>query len=165
MARIKDITGRVFDRLTVVSLLPARTLSGGRAQWRCRCYCGEWVPCVDGDSLRSGRTRSCGCRKLDLATRHGGRNGPHYSRWCSIKQRTGNPKNTSYARYGGRGINIYGPWSESFISFKNWLDENLGPCPEGCTLDRIDNDGNYEPDNLRWATAKQQRENQNERVI
>ena len=165
MANIKDITGQVFGKLTVVSLLPARTKSkGGHAQWRCRCACGNWVPHVDGTSLRRGKTKSCGCHKIESSIKHGcrkgGHKGEHYNRWSSIKQRTSNPKNKNWSRYGGRGIEMHEPWFDSFILFKKWLDDNLGPCPEGCTLDRIDNDGNYEPNNLRWATAEQQRRNQ-----
>lgn len=172
MSRIKDLTGQTFGKLTVVSLLPART-KGGKAQWRCRCACGNWAPCVRGDSLTSGDTTSCGCerkrsaREIGKASRtHGLSNqagNAHYERWRSIKQRTGNPNAPDYHNYGGRGIKLHHTWAEAgvgFSRFKWYLDTVLGPCPEGYTLDRIDNDGNYCPGNLRWATAKQQKRNQ-----
>lgn len=80
----------------------------------------------------------------------------HYTRWNSIKQRTGNPNNDCYPRYGGRGIECrFG----SFHEFARWLDENLGLCPPDHTLDRIDNNGHYEPGNLRWADMGTQASN------
>ena len=76
--------------------------------------------------------------------------------WTSVKQRCYNPKNHSYRHYGGRGISVHEPWITSRIAFITWINENLGPRPEGMSLDRIDNDGNYEPGNLRWATQSDQ---------
>jgi len=169
MSRIKDLTGQTFGKLTVVSLLPNRA-SNRKTQWRCRCSCGNWAPCVQGGHLKSGNTTSCGCEQKRRAGEAGKANrthglsgqtgNAHYRRWASIKQRTGNPNARNYPNYGGRGIRLHEPWVKDFISFKTWLDDNLGPCPEGFSLDRINNDGNYEPSNLRWASAKQQKENQ-----
>lgn len=85
---------------------------------------------------------------------------PFYDTWKSIKQRCLNPDNSAYPIYGGRGVTIYPEWAEDGRAFGAWILANLGPRPEGCTLDRIDNDGNYEPGNLRWATAKEQTANQ-----
>ena len=170
MSKIKDLTGQTFGKLTAVSLLPTRS-KDGKALWRCRCSCGNWAPAVVGNNLTrpTGGTKSCGCERREAASKLGaaGRThglahksgNAHYQRWASIKQRTGNPKLANYKHYGGRGIKMYPAWFNSFIFFKAWLDENLGPCPEGYSLDRIDNDGNYEPDNLRWASAKQQTNN------
>ena len=168
MSRLVDLTGKTFGKLTVVSLLPARA-KNRQAQWRCRCSCGKWVPVVSGSNLRSGNTASCGCDSKDIASETGRRNkthglagesgSHHYRRWGSIKQRTRNPNAHNYPNYGGRGISFHQPWADSFILFKTWLDENLGPCPEGYSLDRIDNNGNYEPSNLRWASAKAQSRN------
>lgn len=159
--KVRDLTGQTFGELTVVSLLPTKAKNGA-SQWRCRCSCGNWSPCVLGGNLTSGGVRTCGCSKSAASTTHGmsGKSGNnHYVRWTGIKKRTGCLSNKDYPRYGGRGIKLHQPWAESFIAFKTWLDENLGPCPDGYTLDRIDNDGNYEPNNLRWASAKQQRSN------
>ncbi len=169
MTKLRDLAGQTFGKLTVVSLLPART-KGGKAQWRCRCACGGWSPCVIGGDIARGHTTSCGCEQRSSARetgksklKHGlsGQTGnAHYIRWQGIKARTSKPNATGYANYGGRGIKFYEPWARDFISFKSWLDDNLGPCPEGWTLDRIDNNGNYEAGNLRWASAETQISNQ-----
>lgn len=168
MPKIKDLTGQTFGRLTVVSLLPNRSKSGNK-KWRCRCSCGKWAPAVVGSQLSSGKTKSCGCLRIENGSRAGKASrvhglseqagNAHYTRWAGIKQRTGNPRAAGYSNYGGRGIKMYQPWCESFIMFKNWIDKNLGPCPDGFSLDRIDNDKGYAPHNLRWASAKQQVDN------
>ena len=86
---------------------------------------------------------------------HGGSHGKHplYNTWAHMKRRCSNPNAISFANYGGRGIRVCERWSASFVDFVN----DMGPRPEGHTLDRINNDGNYEPGNCRWATGKQQR--------
>lgn len=81
---------------------------------------------------------------------------PSWTRWQSIKQRCYNPNAVNYADYGGRGIAMHEPWVNDSRAFLQWLDDNLGPCPEGLTLDRIDNHRGYEPGNLRWATWREQ---------
>ena len=127
-------------------------------------------PLFRGSHLRSGNTASCGCyhkkRVSETSKTHGltGKTGnSHYTRWMNIKARTANPNNSNYQNYGERGIKMYPAWFNNFILFKTWLDENLGPCPDGYSLDRIDNDGHYCPSNLRWASAKTQNNNQRTR--
>jgi hypothetical protein len=83
-----------------------------------------------------------------------------YNTWYAMVNRCTNPKNTSYARYGGRGITVYEPWLTDTMAFAEWIYANLGPKPERHSLDRIDNDGNYEPGNLRWADGSTQANNQ-----
>ena len=166
--KVKDLTGQTFGKLTVVSLLPTRA-KNGKAQWRCRCSCGNWSPCVVSNNLLRGYTTSCGCVRDESAAKNGrstkthgltGQTGnAHYARWRGMKGRTANPNRTDYKNYGGRGIRLHQQWEESFVEFKAWLDENLGPCPEGFSLDRIDNDGHYEPGNLRWASKTHQNRN------
>ena len=176
MSRVKDLTGKQFGRLMAIGMYHERASKGG-VIWSCLCECGVGIN-VRSSSLVCGYTRSCGCLLLENRGKLGKNNikaaqaacithglsdrtgNFHYTRWQNIKQRTGNPNAPNYHNYGGRGISFYPAWRDSFVAFKAWLDENLGPCPKGYTLDRIDNDGNYEPGNLRWASRKQQRINQ-----
>ena len=168
MPRLKDLTGRSFGRLVVVSLLPARSKSGN-TQWRCRCACGNWNPCVTGSALLNGSIVSCGCygrqesgRRLignRLGLKHGKSGTSNYHRWENMKARTSKPSHPSYHHYGGRGIKMHDLWFNSFTEFDTWIAENLGDCPDGYSIDRIDVDGNYEPSNVRWADARTQTEN------
>lgn len=170
MSKKIDMTGRVYGRLTVVSGCSKRLNS--QVAWVCECSCGEVGVVVRGGSLRSGDTQSCGCfcrdrsieanvgskRNITHGMSHKSGNS-HYTRWKGIRNRTGNPNQLNYKDYGGRGITLHHEWIEAgkgFERFKWYLDTVLGPCPEGSSLDRIDNDGNYEPWNLRWATRSQQ---------
>lgn len=94
---------------------------------------------------------------------HGLSKHPSYFRWCNAVNRCTNPNHRAYPNYGGRGISIYESWLDPSV-FLGWLDENLGHCPNGMSLDRIDNDRGYEPGNLRWATRSQQVKNQRPRT-
>ena len=146
-----------FGRLTVVSRVPRN--EGGHAIWKCRCDCGSERK-ITSDKLRSGNTRSCGCLKTELQklrlTTHGKSHLPEYSIWCAIKNRCNNPNDKDYKYYGGRGIRICKSWDKDFESFFNFL----GVRPFiGAEIDRINNDGNYKPGNVRWATHKQQMQN------
>lgn len=85
---------------------------------------------------------------------------PSYHRWADIKARCTSPSHWAYSYYGGRGIRMYEPWLNSSRAFLEYLDEHLGPCPPGYSLDRVDNDRGYEPGNLRWADKHTQRVNQ-----
>jgi hypothetical protein len=153
--------GLTFGRLTVVE----RAENYRRlAQWLCECECGGSAV-VRGSSLRSGQTRSCGClalehtRSIQREPTHGHTRGglkhPLYAAWAAMRQRCQNPAHHGYANYGGRGITVCERWRD----FGAFLAD-MGERPEGLTLDRIDNDGNYEPGNCRWATALEQRHNQ-----
>lgn len=162
MAKVKDITGRRFGRLTVIEEV-GRDKSGS-ALWFCRCDCGgETV--TRGYDLRAGASRSCGCLVRErmaevgqLNATHGHGRGyktsPTYRSWRSMKARTTNPNAPGYRRYGARGITVCERWQ----SFEAFLAD-MGERPEGKTLDRIDNDGNYEPGNCRWATQSEQNRN------
>ena len=153
---IIDITGKQFDRLTVLK----RTTSDqrGEARWICRCECGNET-IVLGSNLRSGKTRSCGCLRFELPQgashpKHGAYKTREYSSWQHMRRRCLDQNNDKFHRYGGRGITICERWN----SFENFLAD-MGRRPPGLTLDRINNDGNYEPGNCRWATSEEQASN------
>lgn len=179
MGAFIDLTGQRFGRLLVIERAPNR---GSFVAWRCRCDCGNEVT-VQRAHLRTGHTQSCGCYKQERimagATTHGfaARSGHHplYATWAGIKQRTGDPGSPAYRNYGGRGIKMYERWQNDFTSFLTDVTAEIGerpPNPPGwavrkpCySLDRIDNNGNYEPGNLRWATHEGQAYNSRRRRV
>lgn len=157
--------GERFGRWTVTGGV-SRTSPGHRTV-ECTCDCGT-VKYVLIDRLRNGRSKSCGCLRAELTktliTRsrwngsHGLRYHPLYGIWQGIMARCYRENDTHYPRWGGRGIRVYEEWHD-IRNFVAWIEEHLGPRPPRASLDRWpDNDGNYEPGNVRWATAKQQQE-------
>lgn len=166
---VKDLIGKKFGRLTVIGFSGLDKCK--KAQWRCLCNCGKLVS-VAASSLRSSLTRSCGCfhqeRLRAVAYKHGHadhRNGAvsvEYYAWISMKQRCTNPKRHNYKNYGGRGIVVCDRWRDSFINFLADVGERPGP---EFSLDRINNDGNYEPGNVRWATRSQQQRNTTKKTL
>lgn len=155
-----DLTRKTFGRLTVLHRVGSSPL--GKTVWSCRCECGEELVVV-GSNLTSGNTESCGCLHLDTITRHGGYETSEYRIWDGMKGRCLNPDNDAYGDYGGRGIRVCDRWRDSFAAFL----EDVGPRPSPLhSLDRIDVNGHYEPNNVRWATHKvQQRNRRNNRMV
>lgn len=155
--KVLDKTGQKFSRLTVVKYLRSKRYS----VWLCRCECGVEIE-VNGGSLASGHTKSCGCLKIEKATarvyRHGYAKSPTYNCWYSMHNRCSNPADIGFAHYGGRGIIVCQRWAYTKEGLQNFIAD-MGERPVGCSLDRIDNNGNYDPGNCRWATQKLQARN------
>jgi hypothetical protein len=156
MSHIIDLLGKRFGRLIVVH--QAASMDGGAAAWGRVCDCGASVV-VKSYRLRVGKTRSCGCWRVDNArvqfTTHGMKRTRTYRTWMSMSNRCRDPNGKNFHYYGGRGIAVCERWRK----FENFLAD-MGERPDGRTLDRRDNDRGYEPDNCRWATLIEQRRNQ-----
>lgn len=154
-----DLTGQVFGRLTVIEDVGRN--KKGEVLWRCSCSCGEGREVVTkGTNLKSGNTESCGClQKEGMSSRqttHGMSKHPLYSVWCGIKDRCYNPKHVHYDLYGGKGVTLHREWLENV---ENFIKDLYPSYEKGLQLDRINNDGNYEPNNVRWVTNQQNQMN------
>jgi DNA-binding CsgD family transcriptional regulator len=147
--------GQTFDQLTV---LFRAANDGSRAMFVCQCSCGKKTT-TSGTRLRSGKTKSCGCRRSEnmrkIAKKHGNSAHPLYVRWLNMHNRCYDPAHNRYYRYGGRGIFVCERWHD----FNLYLEDVLPTYREGLTLDRIDNDGSYSPDDFRWASYRVQARN------
>lgn len=155
----KQLDGQVFGRLTVIRRAGSR---GGRVVWACMCECGSTVEVVS-HALTSGHTKSCGCWKDERNrgtqpkhghARRGTKRTPTYKTWQAMMTRCYNPNVASFKDYGARGVTVCDGWHlfENFLAY-------MGERPEGMTLDRIDSDKGYTPDNCRWATKITQARN------
>lgn len=175
--RVNDLIDHRYGRLEVIEfshLIHHRYPNGnssGTTYWRCRCECGS-IKVIRGGDLRSGKIKSCGClhressrsriRKQNYKHGHTVNNvlSSEYRCWIEFRRRCVNKDRHDYKNYGGRGITVCDRWRNSFPNFL--ADMGRKPSPE-LSIDRIDNEGNYEPGNCRWATAKQQRANRRDK--
>ena len=151
MGKCIDITGQQFGYLSVIERVGSD--KSKRATWRCRCKCGN-----DGVRLRNGTVQSCGCLQIErviaAVQTHGKRRTRIYRIWCAIKSRCNNPKTINYKYYGGRGIHVCKEWIYDFEAFYDWAMSH--GYEDDLSIDRIDNDKGYSPDNCRWVTMKEQ---------
>ena len=162
MGKKIDLTGQRFGRLRVIKETEKRNRNGGNVIWLCECDCGAVVE-VSSENLRRGATKSCGCYNRDIITKEN----PKYKRklysiYHSIKNRCRNQHDKAYKNYGGRGINLSDKW-DTYEKFEQWAMDN--GYQEGLWLDRIDNDGDYSPENCRFCTPKEQQNNKRTNIF
>ena len=149
MARNKVIIGNKYNHLTVLQEVEHKQGRGVHKRYLCQCDCGR-QKIVQSNHLLCGTVQSCGC----LVKKHLESNSNLYDTWINIKQRCYNPKHPNYKDYGNRGIKMCNLWRDNYILFRDWSIQN--GYKKGLTIDRINNNGNYEPNNCRWTTMKQQ---------
>lgn len=150
MRKLIDLTGVQFGNLTVIERIENKR--SGASRWLCKCRCGA-IRKVDGENLRNGISKSCGNCSRNGCVRNLSKTRIHRI-WSDMKRRCTNPKRQFYYRYGGRGIRVCKEWEDSFLAFYDWSMANR--YSDSLSIDRINNDGNYEPSNCRWVTSRDQ---------
>ena len=164
MSNYQDLIGQKFGKLTVIEY--AGKAKDGHSLWKCQCDCGNFCT-VCSNNLKSGGTKSCKCYRNKFKSLNAKHNYIEHKRlykiWCSIKTRCYNNKSRAFNYYGGRGIRICDEWLNSFDIFKNWALSN--GYKSNLTIDRINNNCNYEPSNCRWVDRYTQANNKRTNVF
>lgn len=159
---MEDLTGRKFNRLLVLGF--HHTNKYRVSYWLCKCDCGKETV-ARRSNLLNEETKSCGClnneKRMLRFFKHGMSKTIEYSSWQHMKDRCLNPRFQDYHNYGGRGITICPEWVDSFEQFY----EDMKSCPDGCSLDRIDNEKGYFPENCKWSTRKEQTRNMRRNIF
>ena len=161
MSTLVDLTGNRYGKLTVIKRVQRDSKNSA---WLCLCNCGKYSVAY-APNLKSGKTRTCGCGVTEATIKrcfkHGDSRSKLYMVWAGMKDRCNNPNNKEYELYGQRGISVCEEWENDYLAFKAWAEAN--GYSEGLTIDRTDNDGNYEPKNCRWVTRVIQNNNRRTR--
>lgn len=164
-----DLRGQRFGRLVAIQNTGRKTKSGNFI-WICQCDCGKQTEANTG-ALKTGQKISCGCYKVDrmsqLNKTHGGRNERLYLVWMDMRRRCNDKKDIQFSNYGARGISVCKEW-EDYANFRKWAEEsgyNQDAKVGKCTLDRIDTNKGYSPDNCRWVDMKVQNNNRRNNLL